>query len=167
VSALLGAMLLESAVDRFLAALMPGYDAELRDRREASFSVKIAIARALRVFPSRILGAADTVRQVRNEFAHKLDVDSLADVDPKLLTSVRGHYCHYAGEDARGKDDLTVFREVIESRFLALSIYSEGASGIRSYMEDASFREAAQRFGVRWAPSSAAYLARSADNEAG
>ena len=67
--AVLGALLVEDAIDEFLGALMPGYKV-LSGNRDFTFAIKIETARSLDICTKRFFNDADQIRSVRNEFAH-------------------------------------------------------------------------------------------------
>ena len=76
---LVGAMLLERAIDELLSAYMPGWE-ELSKGRDFSFSMKIKLASAANICPPDLLKSADVVREIRNAFAHELSVSDLSRV---------------------------------------------------------------------------------------
>lgn len=76
---IVGALLLERAIDELLSAYIPGYE-ELSEDRDFSFSMKIKIAKAVNICPLELLKGADVVREVRNAFAHDLSVVTLSKV---------------------------------------------------------------------------------------
>jgi hypothetical protein len=88
---LLAAMIVESLCDNMLRALIPGFS-KLRDNRDFGFSAKIELVQALRLIPSVIPRCADCVRSVRNEFAHNLFIEKLADVKPRFHRQAEGLY---------------------------------------------------------------------------
>ena len=69
---------------------MPGYETLLREA-DFPFSMKIKIADALRLIPSRILTSCDLMRKVRNEFVHNLELQSFSQLDTKLLNEFAPH----------------------------------------------------------------------------
>jgi len=100
---IVGALLVEGSIDDLLHTIMPGYKA-LR-KKDFAFSTKIELARALRLCPNSVFNAADTVRAMRNAFAHNLPVDAINKLperdDPgkNLIESMRAHYLEYCNLD--------------------------------------------------------------------
>ncbi len=94
---------------------------------------------------------------VRNDFAHTLAFERLGDIDPAHMRTVRGHYMAYirgqrGSADVRQPADLpdrVVCGRTIEFTLAAVAIYSQAAAGMRSYMDDAEFREAVRSFVAR------------------
>jgi hypothetical protein len=94
---LVGGLLVENALDQLLAAIIPGYSA-LQENKDFSFSMKIALGRSLRLCPSRLFGAADTVRRIRNEIAHNLATTTFDQISADLRNSMRGHVQQFDNE---------------------------------------------------------------------
>jgi hypothetical protein len=91
---LLGAMIVENAVDELLAAIMPGYKV-LQQNKDFTFSMKIELARALRLIPSWILGCADIIRSIRNDFAHELSINTFDKIKAAKIASMRDHVLQF------------------------------------------------------------------------
>lgn len=97
-----------------IAALLPGYGKEFLDGndRDMTFSLKIKLLRALAVVPRHLIEAADLVRAIRNEFAHNLRVDTLADLTDKTKTRGKGYKVigklrgYYERQNLEPKDQL-------------------------------------------------------------
>ncbi len=86
--ALVGALIVEDGVNQLLAAHAPGYR-ELAAKSDFGLSLRIEFARALRLCPSRLLGATDTIRKIRNDFAHRLSLTAFNECKPEHLQSAR------------------------------------------------------------------------------
>jgi hypothetical protein len=67
----------------------------LQERRDFTFSLQIEVARALRLVPSQILGAADCIRHIRNKFVHNLSLDTFDQLEPEELKSMRDHLARF------------------------------------------------------------------------
>ena len=87
--ALISALVCEAYVDRILSTFMPGYVSNIKEDSNFSFSMKIKVLRALDIVPRHLTRGADLVREVRNKFAHNLELDSLEDVEKKILDRLR------------------------------------------------------------------------------
>lgn len=83
--ALIAAMVCEAYIDRLLSSIMPGYVKNIAKNSNFTFSSKIKILQAFDIVPRHLCKAADLVREVRNEFAHNLDIDALESIDPKII----------------------------------------------------------------------------------
>jgi len=82
-------LLLENVVDNYLSAIMPLYKKNIADKRDFTFSMRIAIAKSLKLSPSKIFISTDLVRRVRNEFVHNLAIKSFKDLDSKFIIEMR------------------------------------------------------------------------------
>jgi hypothetical protein len=116
---LLGALVIENAIDDLLASLMPGYKT-LRARRDYTLSMRIEIATALRLIPSRILSDADFVRKVRNKFVHDLSFDTFNSLSPSEIQSMRDRVREYNPKPFGTPPEL--FRTLV--RFAATALYA-------------------------------------------
>src|SRR5947209_5205235 len=74
---IVGALLLEKAVYYLLYAFVPGYKS-LNEERDFTFSMKIKLAKAISICPSELLDSINTIRDVRNVFAHDLSTSNLS-----------------------------------------------------------------------------------------
>lgn len=121
--AVVGALVVETAVDALLQAFAPGYK-DLEQKREFTLSLKIALAKALRLCPSRLFGAADALRVVRNDFAHSLSVRRFEDCLPANLRSIDGHLRQFNPKPAEGKSPRDQFKTLATLLFLSLRAYT-------------------------------------------
>ena len=76
---LIAAMVIESSLDRLLQSIAPGFKAS-----GFTFAVKIKIAESLQLLPARILDACDFIGQVRNKFAHNVQLTRFEDLPPDI-----------------------------------------------------------------------------------
>lgn len=84
---LTGALIIENSIDNYLSDFMPGYNT-LKDNRDFSLSMKIGLAKALALCPSKIFNYCNLIRLMRNEFAHNLQtkkIEQLADKHKQTL----------------------------------------------------------------------------------
>jgi hypothetical protein len=139
--ALVGALCIENRVDALLQAIGPGF-AECPNDPDFTFSLKIQVARSLRMIPSRILTACDLVRHMRNEFAHHLEMKGFGQCDDKYLRKLAPSVTAFnsAVRDATNYHDL--FRDLVAFVLLALGVYTAQVADLRTYLETEGFRRA-------------------------
>ena len=130
---LVGALLVENAVDELLAAIMPGYKS-LRDKRDVTFSVRIELARALRLCPSRLFDHADLVRRFRNDFTHNLSVDTFAKLAPGRVQSIRDGLSEFNPHEVSGKSDAEVFKTFVIFLVVALQVCGIHVSRLNEFI---------------------------------
>ena len=135
--ALVGAMIVQDAVDALAAAHAPGYK-RLAENRDFSFSLRIELVRALRLCPSRLLSAADTIRTIRNDFAHELSIKAFGDCDQKNLNSARGHLAQVHPKMVDGKTDREVFVALVGMIRLALRGYGFHVERLNAFVRNAA-----------------------------
>lgn len=141
--AIVTALIVEDRLDKALNSFLPRY-ARLIAAAGFTFSMKIALMEALALVPPRILGAADLIRKVRNEFAHHLDLDSFSGLESKFITGVgklRADVYGVFGADQR-KSKSTFIEEYKALAFfciVGLDAYRENTSYLRLHIETPEF----------------------------
>ena len=139
--ALVACLCLEQSVDALVGAFAPGFDKCSHDQGFTS-SVKIGVARSFRVLPSRILTACDLVRSIRNEFAHNLQLNEFAQLDPEKYLRKLAPYVHAYNRAARDVNDhQKLFRDLVGFTLVALAAYTRQVRRLREYMETENGRE--------------------------
>lgn len=150
--ALVGALLVESAVNELVSAYVPGYKT-LAENRDFTFSMRIELARALRLCPARLLGAADTVRAIRNDFAHELGIGAFDQCASKHIESARGHLRIIQPSLSEAKTDRKVFVNLVSMICLALRGYKFHVERLNEYVrETEAFRTGLREYCTRQYP---------------
>ena len=91
--AILAAIVVESNLDSILKIWLPGFDKLVKDKnKDLTFSMKISLLRAMNLIPEHILEAADRIRDVRNAFAHKLEIKELNQLEQSTEGRLTGLY---------------------------------------------------------------------------
>ena len=99
--AILRAIVVESNLDSILKIWLPGFDKLVEDKgKELTFSMKISFLRSMNLIPEQILDAADRIRDVRNAFAHKLEINDLDQLDGKIAGRLTSLYNRIFGASA-------------------------------------------------------------------
>lgn len=95
---LVSCLTVEASINEFIEAFAPRFH-PLFKKRDYTLALKTELARALALCPSWLFDCADTIRAIRNEFAHDLNVESLDDISPdKLRRLAECHLRLYPGE---------------------------------------------------------------------
>lgn len=135
--ALIGAMSMEEVLDWFLGAYIPGYRSLEED---FSLSIKIRLARSLRIVPEHILGAAALINNVRNKFAHNLRISCFDALDNGTKDNLRQKRGVFFPNDIN--TDLTVkdmFVKVVDGVILGFEIYTSHVRIAREYIYSDDF----------------------------
>lgn len=146
--ALVAGLCIEKSVDALVGAIAPSFE-EYRQDQAFTFSVKIRVARSLRVLPARILSTCDLVRQIRNEFAHDLQMKEFAHLDPeKYLRKLVPYVAAFNRPDAdrAANDHPKLFRDMVGFTLVALGAYTRQVQRLREYLETAESREGFKRW---------------------
>jgi len=137
--ALVGAMCIEASLDNLLSKFAPQYDV-LLDNVDVTFSVKIGIAKALRLIPSKILNSCDLARGIRNDFAHNLDVSQFRELERKRLDKL-GPYVRLFNTGERDWEDWpALYRDMIGFTAAGLTAYALQIETLRDYLGTDEFR---------------------------
>ena len=139
--ALVGALLVENAVQKLLASVMPAHD-DLLEHQNVTFSVQIEIALALRHVPKRILRSAHVIRKIRNEFAHDLELDEFSKVTEKLRRQMHARAKEFKEDGAVAGNDLKTFSNLAVLVVLALRVHSLQTGAMDEYLRSDQFMSA-------------------------
>ena len=132
--AVVAALCVEEAIQSLLQAIGPGFK-ELEEDADFSFSMKIKVARALQMLPARILTASDLVRQIRNAFAHNLDLKSFENLDSKKYLFRIGPSVSSFNSAKRDPNNYRkLFVELVGFILMALNIYKMHVAQLREWL---------------------------------
>ncbi|KAA0072143.1 hypothetical protein [Rhodanobacter sp. T12-5] len=139
---LLAALASEAVVDKILGAFMPLY----QPLRRTNIYLKIQMLEALALVPKHLTDAADLIRDVRNQFAHKLTVEKLSDIDNSSRGNVvvkMQQYCVRLGikSKARLHDRTFIFETIAEIATTGLWTYLPLVRDLNSAVRDQSLEK--------------------------
>lgn len=143
--ALVSALCIENAIDALLEAIGPGFG-QYRDDLEIRLSVKIKMARALQLLPSKVLNACDLARGIRNDFAHHLDYKQFGDLGEKRLRQLAPCVAAFNTATRAPGDSQKLFKDLVGFVLLALRVYTEQVAQLRKYLATAAFRESFKKW---------------------
>jgi len=135
--ALIGGLIVENELDDFLSIWIPGYN-HLKNERDFSFNLKIELAKALQLIPSRILNSIHPIRKIRNIFAHNLNIDlfkQARDKFPKDFKEFDNKAKSFASIPD-GYDDFTKFKYMFFAISFVLTSYSKQLKIVRDYISN-------------------------------
>jgi hypothetical protein len=125
------ALLVENAVFEFLSAAMPN-DRELGT---FSFAAQIRIAKALRLCPPRFFRLADSIRLVRNAFAHQLSVDTFSKLPAaSTVAPIRQELSKIDHQLGTNVEDRQVFKQAVTWVVVALRIYAKHVRVLNTFL---------------------------------
>ena len=143
---LVGALFVENAVDQLITSIIPDFS-KVNKRKEITFSVKIDLAKALNMAPSSILNCADRIRDIRNEFAHNIELETFDDLDERHYDSLKAHLYKYLPNNAPEKKTIDnysfyeLFRDATENTVLNLLIYAWNINVLNEYIRTDEFMQ--------------------------
>ena len=133
--ALVGALCIEAALDNLLSGFAPRYDVDV------PFGLKVSIARALCLIPSKILNSCDLVRAIRNDFAHNLDVSQFRELNRKRLDKLGPYVRLFNTRERDWKDWPALYRDMIGFTATGLTAYALQIEALRDYLGTDEFKK--------------------------
>lgn len=76
---ILMALIVEFHIDSVIRAFFPE-NKEILGNQNLTFDLKISILKSLKILPVSIFDFSDLVRRIRNEFAHKIEIDKIVEL---------------------------------------------------------------------------------------
>ena len=143
---ILTALVLENQYDKLLSVLIPGFNS-LADNKDFGFSLKIELLRALRLIPPLIPRCAECIRQIRNDFAHRLEIDKIEQVKTEYIDKAKRLYNEVYGvymQTHDGKTVREVFHGVAFGAIFGLRSYTPNISALRQQIDNPAFSAALQ-----------------------
>jgi hypothetical protein len=87
--ALVANLLVENMIDNYFAEIMPKYSkSELSKKIDFTVSLKIDVAKELRFSPPKLFNGAKVINQIRNDFAHNLEITKFDDLKEKRINDI-------------------------------------------------------------------------------
>jgi hypothetical protein len=157
--AIVAALCIETSIDALLTSVAPGFRHYIEDT-DFTLSIKIKVAKSLRLVPTRILSVCDLIRQIRNQFAHNVDKKRFEDLEEKYLKKLEPYVKSFNTAERNPSEVQRLFKDLVNYTLIALIVYTEQVSHLRSFIEDdhgkKSFGEWCQQSGMNAvSPSSA------------
>lgn len=132
--AIIGSLIVEGALDDFLSAWLKDDNKTIKD---LSFSQKERLAISFKLIPKKILEAIKPIRQIRNDFAHNLDIDWFKQLREEKKGSDHINLMYNKIKTFRRwpfNDDFITFKELCFYIAFALNIYSKHLIVVRDYI---------------------------------
>jgi len=137
--ALVGALCIETALDALLQGFISDYDS-LKDDTDVTFSLKIKIAKALHLIPRKILNSCDLIRQIRNDFAHNLNLCEFTHLPKNRLNKLGPYVREFDIKERNSQDWVVLYRALVGFTTVGLMAYSYQIEALRHYLGTHDFR---------------------------
>lgn len=131
---ILSASLLEYQIDKFLKAFIPKYKVLVND------NTKLRIIEAFNLIPNQFVQMSDNVRNIRNKFAHSLQIDNfqqLEEVKPDLITEMKRLWNKYENDMTFWKLEnslVFMFKDICRTAIEGIHVYEYNISLFRQYL---------------------------------
>lgn len=135
------ALFVEMELFRIVKIIYPDFSKFLGN---ANFNSVINYLRSFKLIPDHILDATKCVKDIRNEFAHKIDIVNLSDLPEKLLEKLNHLIDTYEGDYNYVKIEdtlLSKYKTICMNIIAALRIYEPSIKSIREQLDSGKFRK--------------------------
>jgi len=137
--AMVGTMSMEEALDLFLRSYIPDYS-RLEELRDFTLYVKIQLACSLKIIPVHIFDAAILINNIRNKFAHNLNISCFNELDEGIKGNLRQKYRAFFTKDTDADLALEViFHGVVDGVIIGLEVYASNLRVARDYIHSDDF----------------------------
>lgn len=140
---LVGALVVENTLNELLAAIMPSYKS-LQDNKDFTFSMRIEIAKALQLIPSRILNCVDFIRYLRNDFVHDLSVEGFDKLEQPKIQSIQDRLSDFTLQVY--ENNAEAFRTLVVFTALAMYGYTLHVSQLNNFIRSKNFKTKFKEF---------------------
>lgn len=143
---ILSSTILEYQVDKFLEIFIPNKNLIIK-KNQSDFYRKITTIRAFNLIPNQIIEFTDLVRNIRNEFAHHLNIDNFSDAHyskklPELIRDLEANWKKYESEMTYGKinsSPINKFKDIWYKALSGLHVYEKNIKLFREITENPDF----------------------------
>lgn len=142
---LVGSLLMENAIDMLLAAIIPKFNS-FNEKSLVNLSIKIELARDLKIIPPQHLNVADRIRDIRNDFAHELEMNSFDKIPENYVESLRDFLDMYTKDESKGKSVKEVFKLLVTHSTLALWLFSKHVYLLNDFIRSDKLLDALRDF---------------------
>lgn len=133
--AVVGALCIENALDKFLSTWLVKYEKYLKERIDFSFSSKIELAKSTKLIPVRILNSIEPIRKIRNTFAHHLEIDNFEkakQVDSGPFQTLNDKIKTFS--EWKGQKDRETFKTLVIFIIIAIEVYTKHVKKVKDYI---------------------------------
>lgn len=140
---ILSASLLEYQIDKFLKTFIPKYQILVNDN--TNLNTKINIIDAFNLIPSQFIQMSNCIRNIRNKFAHSLEIDSFSELElskPELVKELKRLWKKFELDMSCWKPEKSLvfmFKDICRVTIKGLHVYEYNVSLFRQETENPKF----------------------------
>lgn len=143
---IVAALFVEKAIDDYLSSLIPDYFKN-KITRMLNFFNKIELARSFLLCPSRLINQAHTIREIRNEFAHNIEINKINELKSMNIKSLKKILNNaVGGEEYIDQDSITIFQQACTIIILNMSMRTRVNRMINLYIRSKEFQKDFYKF---------------------
>lgn len=135
-----GALLIEGSIDNLLSDFLPGYNA-LKENRDFSFSLKIALAKAAELCPASLFNYANLIRNMRNEFAHNLATSTIDQLPNKHIQTLNQFLTQISASYDLSENNFIKCLDLISDTIFGIEIYRSSVQKLNRMIRDTEIEE--------------------------
>ena len=139
---LAGSLCVEDCLGRMIDVFFPAANM----LHGLGFSHKIRLVRASKLIPSQILDDCNTVNQLRNDFAHNLELKNLSDLSDQKFQPLDKALKRYQKSYDFNIPQRKRFEDLVSIVSGALIIYTTHVKSLREYIDTEDFMKAFMKF---------------------
>jgi len=136
------ALFVEIELFRIIKIIFPDFSKYLGN---ANFSSAINYLRSFKLIPDHILDAAKCIKDIRNEFAHNINIVQLSDLEGQkmieklneFVDTYQGDYNYFKSEDTL----LSRYKTVCMNIIAALRIYEPSIRHVRKQLDSGKYNQ--------------------------
>jgi hypothetical protein len=133
------ALLLENAVESCLTAFAPRFP-QMADDRDLTFSLKTNFLKSLCLLPPHVLEAITPIRQIRNEFAHNLEIKDFNSVQERHFLALKTHREKILPNSKALDSRRKLVMEVTQHTLIAVGLFRIHIQLLRRFLNTDEFR---------------------------
>jgi len=132
-------LILEHLIDILLEHLIKNYD-NFSKETNPSFYLKLSLLKSFDIIPEQILNSINCLREIRNRFAHKIDITNFSDLDDKIIEKINITY----SETPSVGNDRTIHQKIERLEFhsiAGLDLYEPNLKLLSNFINSQEFKE--------------------------
>lgn len=138
---IVAALFVEKAIDDYLSSLIPDF-LKIEDERDMTFSLKIKLASSFKLCHSSFFKCSHKIREIRNEFAHNIEIERINDLDSSYLISLQTHCKNWGHEEEiKDLDFIDIFQHVSKTIILNLMMRVHVNNIMTRYIRTKQFKQ--------------------------
>jgi hypothetical protein len=140
--ALMGALIMENRLEKLMRAWLPDLDL---DDQAFTTSVRLKMLRGAQLIPLHVVKAANVVREVRNAFAHDLELETFDALPVSKRDRIKACHLDAYGSDAADATPLRKqYRATVLVAVFGFDMFTPAIAWLHETLKSSQFRDSAK-----------------------